>query len=81
MKKIMIALAGMLLMFTYGCGTDEQQETTENETVIQSQERAAEMRGEETTAPDETAIETEEKTEESGDTVKETKKRPVIEGC
>jgi uncharacterized protein YcfL len=81
MKKIMIALAGLLLMFTYGCGSDEEQETTENETVIQSQEKAAEMRGEETTAPDENAIETEEQTEESGDTVKETKKRPVIEGC
>lgn len=74
MNKFMIALAGLLLMFTYGCGTDEQQETTENETVIQSQERAAEMRGEETTVP-------EEQTEAPDDTVKETKKRPVIEGC
>lgn len=81
MKKFMITLAGLLLMFTYGCGNDEEQETTENETVIQSQERAAEMRGEETTDPDENAIETEEETEASDDTVKETKKRPVIEGC
>jgi hypothetical protein len=73
MKKIMIALAGLLLMFTYGCGTDEERETTENETVIQSQERAAEMRGEETTPPDENAVKTEEQTEASDDTVKETK--------
>ncbi|MGB3223404.1 MAG: hypothetical protein WBB23_11440 [Desulforhopalus sp.] len=71
MKKFMIALAALLLMFTYGCGADEEQETTENETVIQSQERAAEMRGEEA----------EEEIEESDDTVKETNKRPVIEGC
>lgn len=80
MKKFMVALAMLLLMFTYGCGSDEQ-ETTENETVIQSQERAAEMRGEETTAPDENVIETEEEMDAPDDTVKETKKRPVIEGC
>jgi hypothetical protein len=81
MKKFMIALAGLLLMFTYGCGGDEERETTENETVIESQERAAEMRGEDTTAPDENAIKTEEQTEAPDDTVKETKKKPVIEGC
>ncbi len=81
MKEILIAFAGLLLMFTYGCGTDEQQETTENKTVINSQERAAEMRGEETTAPEENTAETKEQTEVPNDTVKETKKRPVIEGC
>jgi hypothetical protein len=71
MKKIMIVLAGLLLMFTYGCGGDEERETTVNETVIESQESAA----------DENAIETEEKTEAPDDTVKETKKKPEIEGC
>lgn len=81
MKKIMIALAGLLLMFTYGCGNDEQQKTTENETVIESQEKAAEMRSEETATHDGNAIKTEEQTETPDGTVKETKKRPVIEGC
>ena len=81
MKKIMIARAGLLLMCTYGCGNEEQQETTENETVIESQEKAAEMRGEETATPDGTAIETEQQTETPDDAVKETKKRPVVEGC
>jgi len=75
MKKIMIAFAVLLLMFTYGCGSDEEKETTENETVIQSQEEAAEMRGEETTPAEE------QDTEVPDDTVKETKKRPVVEGC
>jgi uncharacterized protein YcfL len=75
MKKIMIAFAVLLLMFTYGCGSDEEKETTENETVIESQEEAAEMRSEETPPAQKQEMEV------PDDTVKETRKKPVVEGC
>ncbi len=93
MKIIVIACVGLLLMFTYGCSSEDAKEAAETtkETVIETQEKAAEMASDAVSATKDAAVEAKDKaaemingtndTSETSDTVKKPRKRPALEGC
>ncbi len=84
MKKIAIIFVGLLLLFTFGCSSEDAKESAEKtkETVIETKDKTAEMTKDAATATKEAAIETKDKTVEMGsDAKKAVKKKPAIEGC
>lgn len=84
MKKIVIAFVGLLLLVTYGCSSEDTKEPAEKtkEAVTEVKDKAVEMSSETATATKEAAIEIKDKAVEMGsDAVKETEKKPAIEGC
>jgi uncharacterized protein YcfL len=85
MKKFLIAFVGLLLMVTFGCSSEDTKEPAEKtkEAVMEAKDKTVEMANDAATATKETAVEVKDKAVEMGndDAVKETKKKPAIEGC
>lgn len=69
MKKLLIAVVGLSLMFAYGCSSDDVKKSAEEtkEVTIEAKDKAVETSSKAVTA-----------TKEAAET---TKKKPAIEGC